>query len=264
MKTISQSLQRIDKIEKTIEKIGTFLKTKRGKKFVIEFNAGKPLDMLCVKYSTPGFIKMFDNNTRNVNMIKSAIKTYNIQVVQHIPVKYQNVENKKYQIYLTAEEMKKVNARMSKKLGFAARMHMLENYKVAKYEKKHPTKTEKELKEDLFPSEIIAQRKTQLWLYREYTRNFLCRVYAKEKIRESFYRVFLVYENISSPGTIYEVEGDPYVIGYPMAGKTEKTSIETIKDIIRNRAKMIALRDHNIKEIKVYNKYGKFIASAKV
>ena len=71
----------------------------------------------------------------------------------------------------------------------------------------------------------------------------------------------MVYENRATPGTIYEKEGDPYVVGYPFCNCNENTPIETLKNILRERVKTV--RDKTCLELKLYNKYGILLACAK-
>jgi hypothetical protein len=259
MKDIKSALNKIEKEEKTIEKIALFLKTKRGRGFVSKLYI-QPFVQLCRIYNAPKFIQLYNNSTYNRNLVLAAIKKYNISIPSYTnTIAYTNTWSKT-PVRLTKKEAKEMNARYPKKLGFAALMHAYEEHKVKRFEEKHPFLTETELSQDLFPEELIVQRKTQLYLYREYTRNFLCKVYSNSKIRENYYRVFLVYENKFNK-KLYEKEGDPFIIGYPFAGCTEYTSLDRIKEILRKRAKLI--KDAECVEVKVYNKYGTLLASAR-
>jgi hypothetical protein len=256
MKNIKYILNKIDVEEKTIEKIGKFLGTKRGMLFVSKLHTSTLKD-LCNRYNCPKFIRLYTNDTRNTNIIKAAIKKYNIIIPTYTPIKTE-VKIVKHPVRLKKEEIRKANANCPiKKQGFAALMHAYEEYKMVKYEKKNPLP---DTKMDIFAEEIISQRNTQIWIHREYIRNFLNRVYGHIQIREPYYRVFMVYENDINHKP-YEKEGDPIAIGYPLAACNEYTDIEQIKNKIRVRAKTI--RDDRCLELKVYNKYGKLIAQAK-
>lgn len=260
MKAISELLNKIEKEEKIIEKMGKFLKTKRGRMFVMELS-NRPLVDLCNKYKAPKFILYYKAIWKNKNLLMAAIKKYNIEIPEYKPIHIETIKTPKCRIYLKRKELAQMNAKYTKRLGFAALMHEREEHKVRMFEKRHPGPTEKELKEDLFPEELITQRATQMWLYREYTRNFLCKLYTTKNIREKYYRLFCVYENKTSRG-IYEKEGDPMVVGYPFTRYNEKTDINTLKQVLRDRAKTI--RDSEVRELKLYNKYGKLIASVAV
>lgn len=258
MKDIKSVLNKIEKEEKTIEKIALFLKTKRGRGFVSKLYT-QPFVQLCRIYNAPKFMQLYSNSTYNKNLVLAAIKKYNISIPSYTnTIVYTNTWSKT-PVRLTKKEAKEMNARRPKKLGFAARMHAYEEHKLKKFENNLPTK--EAIKQDIFSKELEAQINTQLYIRREYIRNFLSRVYCKVNKKESFYRLFMVYENKAIPGKIYEKEGDPYVVGYPFANCNEKTSMETLKNILRQRAKII--RDKECVELKLYTKYGILLASSK-
>ena len=215
------------------------------------------------------FMLMYTNNTRNMNLIEAAMKKYNIQEKQSTSCRIYYPDIKKTPVRLEKKELKKLTAALRpKKMGFAAQMHALEEHKVNKFKTKCTwLLKENTIKEDLFSDDIMAQRSTQLFLYREYTRNFLAKAYANTIKREYYYRLFLVRENKSkfAEHKIYEVEGDPMIVGYPFTMCTEHTSIDIIREILYSRVKMIRARGGELPlELKLYNKYGKLIANAKV
>lgn len=258
MKDIKTLLHKIEVEEKTIEKIGTFLKTKKGQTIVSKLYI-MSLKELCDRYSAPKFLRLYKNDRKDKNLIKAAIKKYEISIPVYKPLTYEKITRAKSPVLLTRKELREIDARRPKKLGFAARMHAYEEHKLKKFENNLPTK--EAVKQDIFSKELEAQINTQLYIRREYIRNFLSRVYYKVNKRESFYRLFMVYENKAIPGKIYEKEGDPYVVGYPFANCNEKTSMETLKNILRQRAKTI--RDKECIELKLYTKYGILLASSK-
>jgi len=259
MKDIKTLLNKIEREEKIIEKIAIFLKTKRGQKFVNKIYT-QPFAQLCKMYNAPGFMQMYKSSRKNRNLVFAAIKKYNITIPSYTDTTVYTNMWSKTPVRLTKKEAKEMNARCPKKLGFAARMHAYEEYKCKKFENKH-IPTEESLKQDLFCEEMKSQIKTQLFIHREYVRNFLSRVYCNTDKREPLFRLFLVYENKVMPGTIYEKEGDPYVVGYPFCNCNENTPIETLKNILRERAKTV--RDKTCLELKLYNKYGILLACAK-
>lgn len=264
MKDIKSLLNKIEVEKKTIEKIGKFLKTKRGQKIVSCIHTA-PLKDLCNRYQAPKFLRLYIDDTKNKNLIIAAIKKYNVPIPEISIRTISPPEKKKCQIRLTKKELSEIAARHPhKKMGFAALMHAYEEHKIERFVAKHPTPTERELREDLFPEEITTTRETQLWLYREYTRNFLCKVYAGTEKRERYYRLFCIYDNQIAKGKIYEKEGDPMVVGYPFTRCDEKTPIDTLKQILRDRAKLVAKKDPDVKELRLFTKYGTLIASVKV
>lgn len=267
MKTIKEALNKIEIQEKTIEKIGAFLKTKRGQTFVTKLNTAS-LKELCKRYSAPKFIMLYGNDKKDKNLIKAAIKQYNVAIPEYKPISIGFIKRTKTPIRLTVKEMKKMNATRPKKMGFAALMHALEEHKVNKFRATCDwIFKDSSVRGDLFSDEMLAQQNTQLSLYREYTRNFLAKAYSGVENREYFYRLFLVKENKSNLAEhkIYEVEGDPMVVGYPFTMCTENTSIDIIREILYSRAKTIRARGGELPlELKLYNKYGKLIATVKV
>lgn len=258
MKDIKSLLNKIEVEEKTVEKIGTFLKTKKGQTVVSKLYI-MSLKELCDRYDAPKFLRLHKNDRKDKNLIKAAIKKYKVNIPVYKPLIQEKTIRVKCPVRLTRKELREIDARRPKKLGFAARMHAYEEHKLKKFENNLPTK--EAVKQDIFSKELEAQINTQLYIRREYIRNFLSRVYYKVNKRESFYRLFMVYENKAIPGKIYEKEGDPYVVGYPFASCNEKTSIETLKNILRQRAKTI--RDKECIELKLYTKYGILLASSK-
>ena len=267
MKTIKEALNKIEIQEKTIEKIGKFLKTKRGMTFVTKLDTASTKE-LCRRYSAPKFIIYCSNDIKNKNLIRAAIKKYDIIMPTYKPINTEPVKQPKTPVRLTIKEMKKMNATRPKKMGFAALMHALEEHKIEKFRTRCPWlfKDDK-IQGDLFSDEMYAQQKTQLYLHREYTRNFLAKAYSHVENREYFYRLFLVKENKSNLAEhkIYEVEGDPMAVGYPFTMCTENTSLDIIREILYSRAKMLRARGGDLPlELKLYNKYGKLITSTKI
>lgn len=258
MKDIKSLLNKIEVEEKTVEKIGTFLKTKKGQTVVSKLYI-MSLKELCDRYDAPKFLRLYKNDRKDKNLIKAAIKKYKVNIPVYKPLIQEKTIRVKCPVRLTRKELREIDARRPKKLGFAARMHAYEEHKLKKFENNLPTK--EAVKQDIFSKELEAQINTQLYIRREYIRNFLSRVYYKVNKRESFYRLFMVYENKAIPGKIYEKEGDPYIVGYPFANCNERTSVEMLKNILRQRVKTI--RDKECLELKLYNKYGMFIASSK-
>ena len=259
MKSIKELLNKIEVEGKTIEKIGTFLKTKKGQTVVSKLYTAS-LKELCDRYNAPKFLRLYKNDRKDKNLIKAAIKKYEISIPVYKPLKQEKTTRAKGPVLLTRKELREIDARRPKKLGFAARMHAYEEHKLKKFENKYLPKKE-DVKQDIFSKELEVQINTQIYIRRQYICNFLSRVYYNVHKREPFYRVFMIYENKALPGRIYEKEGDPYVIGYPFANCNERTSVEILKNILRQRAKTI--RDKECLELKLYNKYGMFIASSK-
>ena len=257
-KSIKSKINKIELVEKTVEKIGKFLKTKRGTSFVSNLHTA-PFRELCRRYNVPKFILLFNNDTRNLNLVKAAIKQYNIQLSTKAKiVRPEAPKQPKTAIKLTVKEHKAYNiAHSPRKMGFAALMHAYEEHKMQKFEKKHPAPTERELKEDLFPEELKRAYNTMMNIHREYVRDMLCNTYCMSSIPASkrnlgsFYKLYIVYNK-------YEKEGDPYVVGYPFTDTkvwNQHTLIDEVKKKLQIKANYYCT-DSNAIGLRVYNKYG--------
>ena len=267
MKSIKLVLNKLEMHEKAMEKIATFLKTKRGQQFVSKLHTG-PLKELCTRYEAPKIIMFYKNDRKDKNVIKAVIKKYNIPIPSYKAAEMEPIKWINYPVRLTKKEMKKANARRPEKMGFEALVRAREEHKINRFKATcNWLIREENIQGDLFSDEMKAQLNTQLFLYREYTRNFMTKVYFNTERREYFYRLFLVRENKSSlaKDKIYEVEGDPMVVGYPFTMCTENTSIDILREILYSRARAIRARGGDLPiELKLYNKYGKLIACTKV
>ena len=257
-KSIKTQLNKIELVEKTVEKIGKFLKTKRGTSFVSNLHTA-PFRELCRRYNVPKFMLLYRNDTRNINLVKAAIKQYNIQLpTKTKTMRLEAPKQPKTAIKLTADEYKAINiARSPRKMGFAALMHAYEEHKMKKFEKLHPAPTERELKEDLFPEELLRAWNTMMTIHREYVRNMLCDTYYNKsfpifcKNRDDFYKLYVVYNK-------YEKEGDPYVVGYPFTNTkvwNQHTLIDKVKEKLQIKANYYCA-DSDAIGLRVYNKYG--------
>lgn len=255
--TIEVQLKKIEFVENTVEKIGKFLKTKRGSLFVKKLHTASLRD-LCKRYNAPKFMLPFDSDRRNLNLIHSAIKEYGI-IIPKEPKKAPREALKyvKTTLKLTNKELKIFNeAKRPRKMGFAALMHAYEEHKMQKFEKKHPAPTEKELAEDLFPEELKHAWTTMMNIHREYVRDMLSDIYYKNmppfyKKRDDYFKLYIVYDKS-------EAEGDPYVVGYPFTNTKEwnqHTSVDKVKEKLQIKANYYCA-DSNAIGLRVYNKYG--------
>lgn len=266
--------------EREIQKIKKFFTTKRGKVFVSKIHTAS-IKELCDRYDAPKCIRNIEKNKINLFSVLYTLNMADREYYRNGRYKYTirkepqinlfggNKLEKTKQIKLTIKERKIYNkAHSPRKMGFAALMHALEEHKVNKFRATCDwIFKDSSIRGDLFSDEMLAQQNTQLSLYREYTRNFLAKAYSGVENREYFYRLFLVKENKSNLAEhkIYEVEGDPMVVGYPFTMCTENTSIDIIREILYSRAKTIRARGGELPlELKLYNKYGKLIATVKV
>ena len=98
-------------------------------------------------------------------------------------------------------------------IGLAYKLHMLELHKMKKWDIKNPPPSERDLKQDLFPSMLISAYKTRRSIYNEHVRNILSEHYCGVKNKEKPLRL---YETGSNGTVCWEQEADPYVYGYPL------------------------------------------------
>ena len=183
MKDLNSLLNRLQIEKDAIEKIARFLKTKRGIQFVTKLNT-IPLKELCTNLKAPKVLRLYKSDTKNKNLILATIKKYDISIpkTSHSPTG-NYTPGKKCQIYLTKEELRKINSlRPRKTLGRAELMHAYEEAKMAKYIRKNPAPTETELKQDLFPKELQEAYDNKIEKHREQVRNFIVSAYYKVPI----------------------------------------------------------------------------------
>jgi len=218
MKDIKSILNKLELEEKNIEKIGIFLKTKRGQQFVSNIHTAS-LSELCKRFGAPKFIRFYKNDRKDKNIIFAAIKKYNVNIPTYKPINLEPPVRVKCKIRLTKEELHKINSRHpTGKLGFAERMHAYEEHMMNKFIAKHPAPTEKELAEDLFPEELKAGYENMLYIRREHVRNILSERYCNTPNKERLLRVFRVLSVEEDRATgrkhdpvISEVEIDPSI-----------------------------------------------------
>lgn len=111
-------------------------------------------------------------------------------------------------------------------IGLALRMHLLEEHKMAKWDRKNPPPSETDLKQDLFPEELISGHRTARYVHLENVREFLAVKYCKGIRKIPDLRVFEVYTNKFN-NTVCEVERreDEYCL----TGLDKNTSNITLK-----------------------------------
>ena len=261
-KSITARLNKLNKDDKLYKNLCKYITTKKGIKLVSMLHR-MPIRTLCSRYDAPKKLLKHGSNTIIMNLINASIRETNVRIEEVPKITREAPVIIKHKTHLTREELRKMVAQNKpKRLGFAALMHALEEHKMDKFKVKNPGPTERELKEDLFPEELSLTYDTQLWIHREYVRNFLCRTYGNKDIRERYFRLFGVYTNKTN-NKLYEKEGDPLVMGYPFAGMSNDTPEDKLKDVLYKRSRIVKTKDKDCMELKLYNKYGKFIASVK-
>lgn len=272
MKDIKSILNKLELEEKTIEKMGIFLKTKRGQRFVNYIETAS-LNELCKRFDAPKFMHLYGNDRKDKNLIRTAIKKYNVNIPAYTPILQEPPKRIKCQIRLTKDEIRKIDShRPTKKLGFAERMHAYEEHMMNKFIAKYPAPTERELAEDLFPEELKAGYENMLYIRREHVRNILCERYCKVPNKETFFRVFRVLSVNEDRATgrkhkpvISEVEIDPSVTSSASWFLCHKKmpSMEEIHLMMAHLAKDAYKVDNQSIKVKLYTYDGTLVDSCK-
>lgn len=112
--------------------------------------------------------------------------------------------------------------------GLADYLHRLELHKMSKWDRKHQMPS---LELDLFPELIVAGWRTKRMLAQQHIRDLLSIKYCKDKRYKPQWRFFGVYKNLKT-GKVFEMEPDPYVIGYPGIRAEAASTTAEIADII--------------------------------
>lgn len=264
MKTIKEALQNLKNLEEQQEALCKFLGTKRGKMFVnsVSFYTLKDLYK---RFEVPKRARVKSIHTVYNCLVNCGLATkayhvggfytYSIKRDVTNEVKFDS-NRQKYALFLTKKDHAKIERLKPKKLGSAAYLHRYEEHKMSRFEKKRKFPTGN----DIFQTELDATINASREIYREYVRNFLSRVYCKKYNREYFYKVYGVYENKHN-NTVYEREMTPSVVGYPFTPYKTEGNLERLKERLRATSRSVQKRDSECKEVKLYNKYGRLIAS---
>ena len=178
MKDIKSCLEKIERTETAVENIGKFLKTKKGQQFVSKLHTAS-IRELRDRYKAPRFLRIFDDDRKNKNLILAAINKYNISIPKYTPITTTKVTITKTSIRLTKKELREIDAQRPRRTGRAALMHSYEEHKMAKFIAVHPIPTETDLKQDLFPEELKKAHDELLEKHREYVRKFIVSTYYK-------------------------------------------------------------------------------------
>lgn len=169
-----------------------------------------------------------------------------------------------------------------KTLGEALRMHMLEEHKMSKWDKKNPAPTDADLKSDLFPNYLKQAYEDKRDEYLEYVREFLSRVYCKKDKKtpsKERLRVFSVhinkflqknYPEMFKHHMFYEKDINECggIGGYPFVGIKNTISNSRIKkeleSFIRSDRVKSEIEAENVVAFNVYDKSGNFRIGLKV
>lgn len=142
------------------------------------------------------------------------------------------------------------------KNGLALRMHMLEEHKMAKWDRLHPEPTSIELQQDLFPEDLLSGHRTARYVHLEHVREFLAVKYCNGIRKTSDLRVFEVYKNPSANGSLCEVER--WEDAYCLTGLDKNTSNTTLKIKLENHVKTLPFTPMGKKTVgyKIYDNLG--------
>lgn len=156
---IIKNLKKVDRNTQIVKIFDKFCKTKRAKQLVIDVERLGIYDLLH-KYQIGYLRKIRPNNSPSAirafiryhlkknNIFKDYTRISNGRFIPRKDINYKLPWN------LTKEEIKSIWKNRSTKLGYAERLHMLEEHKMNKWEAKHKP-TFEELKQDLFPKTLI-------------------------------------------------------------------------------------------------------------
>lgn len=146
--------------------------------------------------------------------------------------------------------------------GLAFKMHLLEMYKMKKWDAKNPAPTETDLKQDLFPEELVTAHRTRRYIHLENVRELLSVKYCGGKRTIPDLRVFEVYkipdEHQKYAGANKFCEVERYDDAYCLAGFDKNTSNATLKNKLEDHIKSLTSTPMGDKTVgfKIYDNIG--------
>lgn len=148
-------------------------------------------------------------------------------------------------------------------LGVAMRMHLLEMHKMEKWDRLHPEPNEDDLKQDLFPNELLSGHRTARYIHLESVREFLANKYCHSVRKTPSFRVFEVYKPLPAQENYCEVER--YSDAYCLSGLDLNTPNTTLKTKLEGHLKLQTSTPMGDQTVawKVYDRDGNFRIRAK-
>ena len=239
---IHEGVRKIYITDELVKKLDKMLATRRAENLVNDVDRLGLHDLL-KKYQIP-YMRKFGSDGKIRDIIRGRLKAkYNIVDYTMIDEHNKLAKNRaKTRTKLEEEHrlFKHVKAPQPKnwtgdqskyqpkKKGLANYLHLLEEHKMAKWDRNHQMPT---LEFDLFPELIVAGWKTKRMLARENIRNLISIKYCNDMRYKPHWRFFGVYQDLST-GKVFENEPDPIVIGYPGVRAPENATTAQIADIL--------------------------------
>lgn len=162
---------------------------------------------------------------------------------------------KKYnKIFINKKILKNINKKNINKKGIerAALLHGYEINKIKKWESRHPKPNEKELKQDLFPEELILGWESSRDIALQHIRNILIIKYYKIIPKENMWYDVAIYKN-EHTGKLYNYNNpDPSIYGHIPQEKDNPN----IYMSLRNKFLKIKKTGNNIIKINLYDNLG--------
>jgi len=281
MKPISKLLDKLADNRRRYENLKVFIGTKRGQSFVNNLYKDH-LNNLYVRYQVPKNAQVKTLNQVLYVLCEIGLATkqykfggkYTYTITKSVPTtKPTKTTRLKIQSRLNKRQLYEIERRRFKRLGLAAKLHAYEEHKMKRFETKWKLPTEEQINQDIFSEELRCQTNTSKYIHREYVRNFISRLYSNlytEKERnkyfglyktERYYRLFGLYQNTSSKERYYEKEMEPNTVGYPFIYRTA-APFQRLVERLRRVPESIKRHGGDLPlELRLYDKYGKFIAS---
>ena len=239
---IHEGVRKIYVTDELVKKLDKMLATRRANGIVNDVDRLGMNDLL-KKYQIP-YMRKFGSDGKIRDVIRNRLKVkYNIVDYTLIDennklaksrAKMRTKLEEEHRLFkhIKAPQPKNWTGDQSKyqfkKKGLANYLHLLEEHKMAKWDRRHQMPS---LEFDLFPELIVAGWKTKRMLARENIRNLLSIKYCNDTRYKPQWRFFGVYQNMNT-GRVFENEPDPVVIGYPGVRAPENASTAQIADIL--------------------------------
>lgn len=236
-----------------------FLETEKSKNFVRDVDRLQMKDLLR-KYSLHYMKKMYRTDYKLRELMRSTIRSKNI--VDYTGLDTSNtkvcIKRTKVPIYMKDafsetrmhDVMKKNYSR--RKTGQAFLLHGYELQKIAKWERKHPRPTERELRQDLFPDLLLVGWNTRKHIALEHIRDMLCEKYCNHKSKTPYWKLYGVFKNDTA---LYEAQIDKLISSYIFDRMDKDESGEVIIKHMQNVLKKQRSADSTNKclSLKLYN-----------
>lgn len=240
---ITKSLNRVEINTQIVNKFDKFCTTKRAENLVKDINRLGFQDLL-KKYGLQYLKKL--RPAGSYSAIKEFIRTR--LFIMGINHDYTHIVNNKF-IHrrdinfklpwnLTKEEIKTIWKNRSTKLGYAERLHMLEEHKIDKWENKHKP-TFEELRQDLFPRTLIQGFLDLRDKKREMIREDLSAMYPPKHSCNVTVRYYTddgttinekIFGHLYDPKNIIDSHPSYYTV------QKKSTNIKTLADKLRDQA----------------------------